>query len=377
MVVVVAGLLLLVLIVLGIIVGGKKNKPVSVNLSNEKRESIQGTEETGTSYRGKSGKIYYVGKKVLEKGGEGEIHELSDGRKIVKLYRNNSQYVKLQEKLEFMINYAGNPELFSCTTWPEDILYCQNNFVGYVMKRLTGGVILPVFEGPDYENVGWNMRVLTALNLAIAVKTVHDAGFVCGDLQARNIYVNTGNYSVTLMDTDSFHIMCEAAGAFFPCRVGNQEYLAPELLCRCENGESIDEMTGNTFTRETDYFALAVHIFMLLMDGFHPFAARMRVDAKNVEYVPKKHENIMNGNSYFFKEDMDFGTPVGAPSVKILTPRLQEMFQWTFIAGHRSPPLRSTAAEWVAALYELKGNFQKCDQGHYYYSGLHKCPWCS
>lgn len=325
-------------------------------------------------YEGKSGKKYLI-KKELGAGAEGCVYQIEGEYGLAaKLFNNHTELKQMREKLEWMTNRINQNEILTCTTWPKDLLFQKGDFCGYVMPRLSGGATLPAFMGPDYAYVGWNMRVLAALNLAIALDNIHSAGYICGDFQSRNIYVNVNKYNITVMDTDSFHIKTDS-GRMFRCKVGNPEFLAPELLTRFMS-ERFDTMKEPTFTKQTDLFALAIHIFMLLMDSYHPFAGRLLPESEKDQYLPKKYENILAGKSYFFEKGDCFGTPMGAPSVNILPKEIQGMFQWTFQTGIGKPKERITAKQWKETLYRMKNTFAKCSQGHYYFSELKQCPWC-
>lgn len=340
----------------------------------EERE-IQKTAEN--RYTGKYGRVYDLISEELSSGAEGSIHGIiGEYALVAKLFSDPTGLDVMHKKLEWMVE-RNNQKISSCTAWPTDILFKAGEFQGYVMPKLSGGAILPVFLGPDYAHVGWKLRVLVALNLAIAVDNIHSAGYICGDLQSRNIYINTDNFNVTIMDTDSFHIQVPDTGKLFRCKVGNPEFLPPELLNRFLSGEGFDVMKEPTFTQETDLFALAIHLFMLLMDGYHPFASRLLPDNQIDSYVPRKYENIQAGKTYFFEKSNRFAPPVGAPSVDMLPEEIRRMFQWSFQDALERPSERITAKIWKEALFKMKDSFTKCSQGHYYFSGLEQCPWCN
>lgn len=50
------------------------------------------------------------------------------------------------------------------------------------------------------------------------------------------------------------------------------DYLAPEMQKKISGGITLRNAPLPTFTKATDLFALAVHVFCLLMNGSHPFA---------------------------------------------------------------------------------------------------------
>ncbi|WP_054849042.1 ankyrin repeat domain-containing protein [Vulcanisaeta sp. JCM 14467] len=98
-----------------------------------------------------------------------------------------------------------------------------------------------------------------------------------GDLNDRNVLVNSDGF-VTLIDTDSFFIRDPDTGRIYPSEVGVGEYTAPEVL---KGIVGADKRNVNT-----DMFSLAVLIFKLLMNGFHPFAGT----------VPTRESNTIEDN---------------------------------------------------------------------------------
>jgi DNA-binding helix-hairpin-helix protein with protein kinase domain len=67
----------------------------------------------------------------------------------------------------------------------------------------------------------------------------------------------------TLIDCDSFQVQDPASGALHPCGVGVLDWQPPEM-------HGADWATA-VRTRHQDAFGLAVLLFHLLMEGFHPF----------------------------------------------------------------------------------------------------------
>ena len=103
------------------------------------------------------------------------------------------------------------------------------------------------------------LRVAT--NLASAAQALHDAGYVIGDFNERNIMVRK-NALVTLVDCDSMQVP-SSTGKPFLCEVFRPEFTAPELLHV--------NLSKQMRTPESDRFPLAVHIYQLLMEGPQSF----------------------------------------------------------------------------------------------------------
>ena len=191
-------------------------------------------------------------------------------------------------------------DVLQCITWPLDVLYDENGFVGYVMKRVKSVASLSELYSDTKYNL--HIRMYAAYNLCAAIDTIHSVGQVCGDLNPRNICINLdGNdkdvYHVTLVDADSYHFVTE--GTIYRCEVGLADYLAPEIQQKISGDITLKNAPLPTFTRETDLFALAVHVFSLLMNGSHPFACAKKENG-NVTNNPldKNGENVFGLKPY-------------------------------------------------------------------------------
>ena len=96
-----------------------------------------------------------------------------------------------------------------------------------------------------------------------------------------------------ILDVDSFDITDPDTGERFECTVGISEFLAPELQGR--------DLRKAKFTKHTDEFALAVHIFQLLMGNAHPFNVKVVDSVKQSLPENKLEMNIVNGNCPWVK----------------------------------------------------------------------------
>ncbi|MGN1032261.1 MAG: hypothetical protein ACI4PU_02255, partial [Intestinibacter sp.] len=256
-----------------------------------------------------------------------------------------------QKKIEAMLDTKVDKAVYEQVTWPVDILFENNKFAGYVMNKVEDSVELFDLNGPRYAKDITNLdRVAIAQNICSAVNAVHSTGNVVGDMNPKNVLVNPTSLRLTLVDTDSFVIKKNSRE--FRCGVGRPEYIAPELSRRL-HGIGLDTISLPSYTRQTDNFALAIHIFSLLMDSYHPFSCRILDVARESVVCPSKLENIESGFSPFFKQENDFDIPKAAPRVNILPKDIQVLFRKAFIDGYKNPSLRPTPEEWRLALMDL------------------------
>jgi serine/threonine protein kinase len=211
--------------------------------------------------------------------------------------------------------------------------------------------------------ITWPYLIRIAINLCGVFEAVHSQGHIIGDINETNFLVSDVA-GVTLMDCDSIQVQDNATGARYRRVLGNVEFTAPEL--QGEFGE-IERETSH------DYFALAVTIFMLLMEGVHPFEGLWQGAGSS----PILETNIRDGRFAFKKGGVLSPLPA-APAFEILPPVLRTLFERCFIDGHRDPSVRPSAWDWHHALKQSEHQIQNCGSNsqHLYSGHLDRCPWC-
>ena len=331
-----------------------------------------------TTYHGNKG-LYHEANQ-LGSGGEGTVYSISGNpNSVLKIYHPAKLTSELRRKIELMLSIRSrfnNSALFSLA-WPTDIVNDdKGNFAGLVMPKVVGDPINKCYEANDFS-VNYEQRICIAKNLCVAVDAVHSAKQTIGDFNPNNIIVNKKIGTVTLVDTDSFHLKNDR-GVLFPCTVGLPSYVAPEL-----QGMNFSESHSKTYTQETDRFSLAIHIFCLLMNGTHPFATRRSpintTIGKSSVVLPPTESLIKNGQSPHFSRKRS-GTlpPPYCPDIKMLPSNIRGLFERAFDSGHQNPAMRPSAEEWYDELSVVQRKTRKClkDNTHIYPDHVKKCPWC-
>ena len=345
----------------------------------------------GEVFQGKSGTTYITVDPALGSGGEGTIYGLERmPDKVAKVYRKDKRNTTRERKLIAMIASPLTPEAMKQVAWPIDVIYQNNQFVGFIMPRIVFGEDLNVMYDYNgkYKNATLSTRIAIARNLCAAVNAVHNAGQICGDFNPKNINVNPTNGIITLVDTDSYHIT-DQSGKVYRCEVGLPPYLAKEIQDISKNGKNLANATLPTYSLETDHFALAVHIFQLLMNGCLPFATAVissgnyassfyQTNAQTSVANPQPSENISSGSSPFFSNIPGLTIPVYAPPLTVLPKEMQDLFKRAFVAGHLNPNERPTPVEWFHALDNMSQHLKHCNvnSNHEYSDHLTSCPWC-
>ena len=341
--------------------------------------------------KGKNGKRYTLGKQIGA-GGEGIIYSVQGNPDIVaKLYKEGTTPKKLElaeKKLAVMAEdkafdpYNDGHLRFA---WPLDLLYDGARFVGFIMPLANDTFqfheIIREDQRSKFSQYSYDHSIAVAFNLAQTLRYVHDHGYVIGDMNLKNFRFD-GECRVIVLDTDSFDVTDKKTGVHYKCMVGMDEYLAPEL-----QGCGSLELEKNQFTRESDYFSLAVLIFRCLMEGAHPFNApkiKNSADYQSSSAAAGAMTDIINGLCPYVRGGTGKKVPRYAPDFAMLPAELQELFRRTFdytqTTAIRSIPNRATAEEFANSLnrfYHRKKTTCPTDNRHHYLSRLGYCPFCA
>jgi DNA-binding helix-hairpin-helix protein with protein kinase domain len=324
----------------------------------------------------RTGKIFNLSK-PLSKGGEGTIYEVPRHPNLLaKVYHRDKRNPERFRKLQIMVAYPpdnptdnlGHPSI----AWPIELLreITSNQLVGFVMPRVHRSLRLSEVYNPRARRekiplFNYRYLVRTARNLCAAVQAVHQADYVIGDLNESNVLVSD-RALVTLVDADSFQVRDPQTGGVYRSLVGKHEYTPPEL-----QGCSFTDVNR---CPEHDAFALAILIFRLLMEGFHPFDGKYQSKGEPPTIV----ERIRKGYFPYANSYSIIVPPPPAPPFEMLHPDIQVLFLRCFDDGHRNRSVRPRVDDWLRALKAAEDELCQCDQNpqHYYWRHLQNCPWC-
>ena len=342
------------------------------------------------TYFGTKGVGYKLDTVPFAKGGEGAIYNvLNMPGMVAKIYHGfgdgtneklaDASVDNREEKLLAMLENPPDKSQLEQIAWPKDVLFsAKGKFVGFIMQKLeTSDELNIMYEygmTAKYPTLVWKNKITIAKNLCVVVSSIHKANHVIGDFNPKNISVNAKTGKITMLDTDSYHITEKES--IFRCTVGMPEYLPAELQKKMK-GVGLAEAKLPTFTKESDNFALAVHIFQLLMNGVHPFAIALKPGAKSVS-IAMPSDNIIKCKTAFFSKIRNRTIPSFAPNIKILPRNILALFKRAFLEGHIDPKARPCAEEWFKALSKLEKTVKNCRRisFHQHRKGFRKCPWC-
>jgi hypothetical protein len=320
----------------------------------------------------------------LAAGGQGDVFAVTSPPGMVfKRYRNSA--LATEPALRRLTVMTGHPPPRWCEpgsghltlAWPANVVFEAGRFAGFVMPAVDTEhtVGLHQVTNPAARRAGtgaaawtrgfsWRYLVAAAANLARATAALHAAGVVIGDFNESNIRV-WHDARVTLLDCDSMQVRDPASGDWFLCRVGRPEFTPPELR----------EADWDTVVRHpsSDLFALAIHVYQLLLEGEHPFHGVWHGDDDS----PGESELAARG---IWAHGGGLLSPrPGAVSASLLPPSVIALFAQAFENGAADPDARPTAAAWQLALDTLAGQLRRCaaDPAHFYPAGQDACPWCA
>ena len=313
----------------------------------------------------------------LGRGGEASVFSVVGEPKLAaKIFHTHS--AERVEKLRVMMAHpptdptARLGHVSIC--WPERLLFDGDTVggaarvcVGFVMPALDRGkhkTMLHFYNPMDRQaqapNFAWNYLVRAAQNISIVVESIHARGYVIGDMNESNFFISD-QALVSLIDCDSMQVW--TAGKVFHCTVAKGEYLAPELQGR--------DLATTDRTAESDNFALAVLLFLMLMEGTHPFSGVW----KGAGDAPPIDVRIREGACPYVGSALVTPMPA-APPFDLLPASLRALFARAFGQGQAHPSARPSAREWNEALGAVVLVRCAVSARHSYPKGAGRCPWC-
>lgn len=323
-------------------------------------------------------------------GGEGDVYCVAGmPEKVIKILHKEKRTEIRKKKLEYMIANPPSGYARSHVAWPEVILFSNGIFSGYVMPKVSSNMSLSAacnFVGDSYEEgFSYRSKIRIAGAITKIMKDLHEAGYVIGDFNPKNITINPQNGEVRFVDADSYHIVInKAENEAFRCAVAADGYWAPELLRKAESYLAVNDVKDvllrlplDTFTKETDYFCLAIHIFSLLMNGFTPFCGIGLTETASTGNPGVGNKAILAGNYCFATGKKPQAAAILQRSE--LPGAIVALFDRAFIDGFDNPSKRPNPDEWLAALHMFFDNLKNCrqDARHQGYAKLNYCPLCA
>lgn len=328
--------------------------------------------------------FYQISDDCFGEGGESWIYGVKGHPSLcAKIYKKVKP--EQEAKIRAMVNerFDGMVEGRRLFTWPLHLLYdSSGKFVGYLMHREEGQPLFNVMRPDKRDTVfstpyHWTYSIAVAYHLAWLFEYAHDHGYVIGDANSANFLVHKDG-SVVVIDVDSFEFTDKATGQHYRTGVGVPSYVPPELQGK--------NMSRNNYTEASDDFALAVHVFELLV-GSHPFAATVQTtDQESLPYSDATY-NIVHGICPWFRQTPGVKVPLYALDLAALPAKFRTAFRYTFTYDENT--VRDAISNRVKAgiykmllldLYNRRSSFVTCsvNPAHCYLQDHNRsCPFCA
>lgn len=275
---------------------------------------------------------------------------------VVEVLAMARRTAEMRAKVEAMI--ANPPSAQSdggSFIWPEEVVETKTgDFLGYRASCPVADA-RSILEWPgSVERTGESSRTIVESLLAIfgvghdrqeptdgydigyelsaAVNRLHRQGHAIGDMDHQNILV--GGSRVVFVGCESFHI--DGDDGTYAGEPAHPRYAPPK-----DQVDTIQEV------RRADQFGLGIHIFQLLMDGYHPYRARGPEAVDHDDFA-----DLIRGNAFPYRAPHPdlLEPPAGAPPYDDLPHALRRRFEACFIEGKTHPRVRPLATDWVETL---------------------------
>jgi DNA-binding helix-hairpin-helix protein with protein kinase domain len=319
---------------------------------------------------GNTNQVFSLTEKIASSG-EGEVWRTSHQGTLAKLYHFPDD--ERGKKLSIMINHAPiDPNAYKnhvSFAWPHSTFKDdQNKVIGFLMPEIVGGETLVNVCNPRRRKrlgleIDWRFLHVTARNVAALVQSIHQEGYVLGDIKLQNILVNNRALP-SIIDIDSFQVKDHTTGQVYRCPVASEGFTPAELL-----GKDISSVEQQAVH---DYFRLGVVMYYLLF-GNHPFQGEWTESGD----PPELNEMIRDGLWPYALTTAICPSNRTIP-LQIIDPGVQQCFLRCFNEGHINSSARPTAKEWVKALDTAFNKLLTCEKwnSHYYSSIDRQCYWC-
>jgi len=331
-----------------------------------------------------SGRVVRVGRR-LAGGGQGEVFEVHSARGVVfkkYLVKALSSDPALERRLRAMVarppaEWREQSSGHVTLAWPSDVVLADGRFAGFLMPTVDMGntVGLHRITNPTdrrdatgltswAQGFTWQYLVRAAANLAHVTRVLHQSGVVVGDFNESNVRVSR-EARVTLLDCDSMQISDPSSGQRFFCPVGRPEFTPPELL-NANWAKTVRHPSS-------DLFALAIHLYQLLLEGEHPFRGLWSGPGDKPSVAELARQGI-----WAHQRGGPLSPRPAAIGISLLPDSVVRLFRSAFEDGATNPAARPTALQWHEALTGLEAGLRRCkaNQAHLYPRQHRSCPWC-
>ena len=312
-----------------------------------------------------------LGERIGDSGEATVFRDANDPGRLIKLHHAPS--ARLRAKLRVLPALAPQDPSLDARhvnfAWPVSTVWnAAGDAAGTILPAVADARSLTALANPKLRarraaEMDWHFLHAVAANVAFLFDYLHDLDIVVGDVRPENILVG-GRALATMIDCDSVQID-GPDGETHLCTVGSEGHTAPEWI-----GRRFDERPRDV---RSDRFGLAVLIYHLLT-GAHPWTGEWMGAGD-----PPPRDQLIRSGDWPFRPGAKLRPVPGMVAPDELAPGLAALFRRAFIAGHKDPDARPSAAEWQEALCIALADLESCARKphHHHDAALKACPWCA
>ena len=290
---------------------------------------------------------------VLGRGGEALIFKDPDNPQTgaIKLYHDPDKF--RANKLKDLFRKKFN--LPETVIFPQEPIYkpSTGEITGFTMKQLDNRFrkLLMIFKRSFCQTNGITTKMIVEMfsQKLRDLLLIHSQGLVVGDLNENNQMIHEKNFLINWIDTDSWQF------GKYPCKVGTQLYLCPELY-------NVDLSKKPMFEPFHDWWSFTVMLTRALLGGVHPFRSGDHSKWKSVTSRAENGATVFDGDVSY----PDIGLPP-----EVLTDDLINRIIKTLKIEDRTPFPEDELKRYKEILIECKS----C--GIWYPATRPNCPGCS
>lgn len=282
-------------------------------------------------------------------GGEGTIYQIVNmDASVAKVYAPKRRTSAREQKVEsFLKNraFVDSARKHGICVPTAKLVDSDGLFMGFIMDKAQGQTLeerafqpRPTYE---VENRDWDRATLIRLCKTIlrSFSFLHQHQVLVGDINPYNFLVDSPD-KVYFVDVDSYQFLQ------FPCEVGVDNFLAPELQYSSSTDRAeVKKRRASLRPFETEFFSIAIMLFMILIPGKFPYSQTGEESAL---------QNLLDMQfPYPYKEYEGKNLPDGiwAYAWWSLPDEIQEDFYNTFSRDgvYARPEMRLSPDEWIEA----------------------------
>jgi len=211
-------------------------------------------------------------------GGEGKIYRSYENL-LVKIYSDEERRYETAKKIQRLMELDLRNKYI---VWPKDIVYNNNEFVGYVMEEIRDAKGLDMYRIYSFLNISYKERFKICIDLLNMINYLHERNILVGDLKFDNILITNKSKELYIIDSGSFQLEDYSCGVF------NAAYTHDNL-----KGKNLREVLR---TLEEEYFPIYKILFEVIM-GKGPFydfiSGEVGSEVERHFHYPMEYENTI------------------------------------------------------------------------------------